>query len=68
MRGDPAGARGVAGILEATGMARRDSGDAGLALEGLASDGLIAGLEDGGWGAGQGGWTSGGSAGGGPPP
>ena len=50
MLGDPAMAWDMDGILEATGIARRDSEDVGLALEGLASDGLIVGLEDGRWG------------------
>ena len=50
MLGDPARAWDMDGILEATGIARRDSGDVDLALGELASDGLIAGLEDGRWG------------------
>lgn len=50
MRGDPARAWDVGGILEATRIAGRDARDVGLALEGLASDGLVAELDDGRWG------------------
>lgn len=50
MRGDPARAWDVGGILGATRIAGRDARDVGLALEGLASDGLVAELENGRWG------------------
>ena len=50
MLGEPARAWDMDGILAATGIAGRDAKDVGLALAALASDGLIAGLEDGRWG------------------
>lgn len=68
MRGDPARAWDVGGILEATRIAGMGARDVGLALEGLASDGLIAELDDGRWGCRVEEWTSRGSAGGGRPP
>ena len=50
MLAEPARAWDVDGIIGATGIAGRDAKDVGLALAALASDGLIAGLEDGRWG------------------
>ncbi len=49
MLGEPARVWDMDGILGATGIAGRDIKDVGLVLAALASDGLIAGLEDGRW-------------------